>query len=60
MVPPAVMQYVVVHELAHMSVTNHSVNFWKVVAQYYPAYKEARSWLRKNAPLLHPAILQNK
>ena len=60
MVPPAVMQYVVVHELAHMSVPNHSADFWKVVAQYFPAYKEARSWLRKNAPLLHPALLQEK
>jgi predicted metal-dependent hydrolase len=58
MVPHTVMQYVVIHELAHMSVPNHSADFWKVVAQYYPAYKEARSWLRKNAPLLHPALLQ--
>jgi predicted metal-dependent hydrolase len=58
MVPPAVMEYVVVHELAHMSVPNHSADFWRLVGQYYPAYKEARTWLRKNAPLLHPHILQ--
>lgn len=57
MVPPTVMQYVVIHELTHMIVPNHSVQFWAQVARYYPSYKEARSWLRKNAPLLHPKIL---
>lgn len=58
MAPHTVMQYVVVHELSHIKVPNHSADFWQVVAQYYPAYKEARSWLRKNTPLLHPAVLQ--
>jgi predicted metal-dependent hydrolase len=58
MVPPTVMQYVVVHELAHMSVPNHSRDFWNLVSQYYPAYQEARAWLRKNAPLLHPRALE--
>jgi Predicted metal-dependent hydrolase len=58
MVPPTVMEYVVVHELAHMTVPNHSADFWRRVGQFYPSYKEARAWLRKNAPLLHPAILR--
>jgi predicted metal-dependent hydrolase len=58
MVAPSVMEYVVVHELAHMTVPNHSADFWRLVAQYFPAYKEARGWLRKNAPLLHPLLLQ--
>jgi predicted metal-dependent hydrolase len=58
MVPPSVMQYVVVHELAHMSVPNHSRDFWNLVSQYYPAYQEARAWLRKNAALLHPRALE--
>lgn len=58
MVPPAVMEYVIIHELAHMRVPNHSADFWQVVASYYPAHKEARAWLRKNAALMHPAVLQ--
>ncbi len=29
----------------------------EVVARYYPAFKDARAWLRKNAPLLHPQML---
>jgi predicted metal-dependent hydrolase len=57
MVPPTVMEYVVIHELAHLSVPNHSAQFWSLVAHYYPAFKEARSWLRKNASLLHPKML---
>jgi predicted metal-dependent hydrolase len=57
MVPPAILQYVVVHELAHMVEPNHSPDFWSVVARYFPACKEARSWLRRNAALLHPQIL---
>jgi len=51
---PSVMEYVVIHELAHNSVPNHSSDFWKLVAAYYPAYKEARLWLRRNSALLHP------
>ena len=58
MVPPTVMEYVVIHELAHLSVPNHSADFWRLVSQYYPNHKEARNWLKKNAPLLHPQILQ--
>ncbi len=57
MVPHTVMEYVVIHELAHMVHANHSTAYWAFVSQYYPAYKEARSWLRKNASLLHPQIL---
>jgi len=60
MVPPAVLQYVVVHELAHLVEPNHSSDFWSVVARYFPACKEARSWLRRNAGLLHPQVLQER
>ncbi len=56
MVPPAIMEYVVIHELAHLVVPNHSTQFWSLVIQYFPEYKQARSWLRKNAPLLHPKM----
>lgn len=57
MVPPAVLDYVVIHELAHLKQPNHSTAFWQVVAQYFPEYKKARSWLRANANLLRPADL---
>lgn len=52
MTPPAVMQYVVIHELAHLFEPNHSKDFWALVARFYPDYKKARGWLRKNAAAL--------
>ncbi|MDQ2785116.1 MAG: M48 family metallopeptidase [Chloroflexota bacterium] len=44
--PPAVLDYVVVHELAHRVELNHSARFWRVVARYCPTYNEHRVWLR--------------
>lgn len=55
MTPPGVLQYVVVHELAHMFELNHSKDFWDIVANYFPDYKKARAWLRKNASSLRVA-----
>ncbi len=46
--PSAVLDYVVVHELAHRVELNHSVRFWRVVARYCPVYNEHRVWLRKH------------
>ena len=54
MAPPVVMQYVVIHELAHLFQPNHSKDFWAVVAGYAPDFKKHRAWLRKNASLLRP------
>lgn len=54
MTPPTVLQYVVVHELAHLTVANHSALFWLRVAQFYPDFKKARLWLKKNGSLLYP------
>lgn len=46
--PPEVLDYVIVHELAHIKELNHSRDFWKLVAAAVPEYKERRKWLRKN------------
>ncbi|MEA5078012.1 MAG: SprT family zinc-dependent metalloprotease [Anaerolineaceae bacterium] len=54
MTPPTILQYVVIHELAHLTVPNHSAEFWARVAVFYPEYKKARLWLKKNASLLYP------
>ena len=47
--PEAVIDYVVVHELAHRKEMNHSPRFYAVIAQYLPDYK-ARIKLMKSAP----------
>ena len=40
------LDYVCVHELAHLIEPNHSKNFWQVVSKYCPNYKEIRKKLR--------------
>lgn len=45
--PSAVLDYVVVHELAHRAEMNHSTRFWRVVAHFCPDYGMHRLWLRK-------------
>ena len=44
--PPAVLDYVVVHELCHLTHMNHSKDFWNMVASVMPEYKIYRKWLR--------------
>lgn len=46
MLPPALVEYVVVHELAHMTHPNHSERFWAHVARYCPRVQEQRRELR--------------
>jgi predicted metal-dependent hydrolase len=46
--PKEILDYVVVHELAHLIERNHSSRFWAKVEEFYPEYKTARVWLRKN------------
>lgn len=46
--PLAVVDYVVVHELAHTVHHNHSKKFWKKVETIMPDYKERRKWLQKD------------
>lgn len=50
--PPAVLDYVVVHELAHRVELNHSARFWRVVARHCPAMDEHRAWLRAHGVAL--------
>lgn len=49
MVPLEILDYVIVHELAHLKQLNHSPTFWKVVEQTLPNYKKSRKWLRENS-----------
>ena len=48
LMPPEVLDYVVVHELAHLKEMNHSPRFWAVVEAVLPDYKERRQWLKEN------------
>ena len=48
LMPSEIMEYVVVHELAHLLEMNHSKQFWKIVERYIPDYKTRRKWLKEN------------
>jgi predicted metal-dependent hydrolase len=52
MAPLAVIDYVIIHELVHTKVKNHSRTFWESVASAMPDYKAQREWLRRNNHLL--------
>lgn len=47
--PPGLIDYVVAHEVAHLTEMNHSPRFWAVVGSLYPDWKTARETLRKAA-----------
>lgn len=51
--PLPVLDYVVVHELAHLREQNHSPRFWALVATVCPDYKLRRRWLRDHGNTLH-------
>jgi len=52
MAPPEIMDYLVIHELCHLRIPNHSRNFWELVAEFMPEYRQRRTWLKNNGPLL--------
>jgi predicted metal-dependent hydrolase len=48
MAPIEIIDYVVIHELVHLEIHNHSSSFWKKVLEFMPDYKKRRSWLKEN------------
>ncbi|HOE14548.1 MAG TPA: SprT family zinc-dependent metalloprotease [Candidatus Saccharicenans sp.] len=48
MAPPEIIDYLIIHELAHTKEKNHSRAFWRLVEELLPDYRERRRWLRKN------------
>jgi hypothetical protein len=50
--PPDVIDYVIVHELAHLEINNHSAQFWARVKSLMPDYAQQRKWLKENAKAL--------
>ena len=52
LMPPAILDYVVVHELAHRIEMNHSPRFWTQVERILPDYRERRRWLKENGGLI--------
>lgn len=50
--PELVADYVCAHEVAHLVEMNHSSQFWEIVQNFCPNYKQHRNWLRQNGKTL--------
>ena len=48
MAPIEIIDYVVVHELVHLRIKNHSKTFWGEVQKLMPDYDVRRRWLKEN------------
>ncbi len=54
--PMFVIDYVIVHELAHLLEANHTSRFWNIVRTHAPRMERARNWLRENGQILERDI----
>jgi predicted metal-dependent hydrolase len=50
--PPAVLDYVVEHEVVHLDVLDHSQRFWILLAERVPDWREQERWLRRHGHAL--------
>lgn len=46
--PASVLDYLIVHELAHLREANHSAAYWRQVEAWCPTYEESEKWLKAN------------
>ena len=46
MAEPEVIEYVIIHELAHIKEKNHGKRFWRLVEKYEPYYREKKNKLK--------------
>lgn len=53
---PDIIDYVIVHEIAHLRQMNHSKDFWREVEQMLPGFETARNALRRHDPASLPLI----
>lgn len=52
MAPPAVINYLVAHECAHLKEMNHGPKFWKLCRELCPDTDRCRAWLKRNGSAL--------
>ena len=50
--PEEILDYVIEHEVAHLSVLDHSPRFWRLLAERSPRYREHERWLHRHGPSL--------
>ena len=50
------IDYVIVHELAHLLEANHTPRFWNIVRTQSPKAEKAKTWLKEHGDLLEEDI----
>jgi hypothetical protein len=50
--PPEIIDYIIIHELAHLVEMNHSPHYWALVETMYPNYEACKNWLKRNSSRL--------
>jgi predicted metal-dependent hydrolase len=50
--PMRVVEYIIVHELAHLIEPNHNADFWKIIRAQLPHYQKSKEWLKEFGELL--------
>ncbi len=54
--PMFVIDYVIVHELAHLMETNHTPRFWNIVRAKVPSTDKAKTWLKEHGQILEEEV----
>ena len=57
--PRKVLEYVVMHELAHLRARSHGPEFWRLLSQLAPDFEQSRSWLERHQSKLAADFLSN-
>jgi predicted metal-dependent hydrolase len=52
MAPLKIIDYVILHELAHLREKNHSKRFWTFLETLHPDWRESRQWLKRHGAAL--------
>jgi predicted metal-dependent hydrolase len=50
--PEDIIDYIILHELCHLRIKEHSHHYWNQVRRYMPDYEEKIDWLRVNGTML--------
>lgn len=54
--PMFVIDYVIVHELAHLIEANHTSHFWSIVRAKTPTMEKAKAWLKEHGQVLEEEV----
>ena len=54
--PMFVIDYVIVHELAHLIEANHTARFWSIVRANTPTMEKGKAWLKEHGQILEEEV----